>query len=102
REDSITSEDATTFSYALNENLTQLMQFCSTLKNEINKKQLEHTDYHSNVSSPILDNNSIISTSTQTENLLLNNYHCFGDLSSSNIDSSLITDTKFSTYIQSH
>ncbi|CAF0998003.1 unnamed protein product [Adineta steineri] len=102
REDSITSEDARTFSYALNENLTQLMQFCSTLKNEINKKQLEHTDYHSNASSQILDNNSIISTSTQAENLLLNNYHCFGDLSSSNIDSSLITDTKFSTYIQSH
>ncbi|CAF4960341.1 unnamed protein product, partial [Rotaria sp. Silwood1] len=37
--------------------------------------------------------------STQDENLSINNFRCFGDLSLINSDSSLLTNTKFSSYI---
>jgi len=45
---------------------------------------------------------SIPTISTSDENLLVNDFHCFGDLSLSNSDSPLLTNTKFSSYILSH
>ncbi|CAF4055916.1 unnamed protein product [Rotaria sp. Silwood2] len=91
-----------TFAYALKHNLSQLIQFCSSLPHQINKKPFVYKHYHRHVSSQIFHNNSIISTptiSTQDENLSINNFHCFGDLFSFNNDLSLLTNTKFSSYI---
>jgi hypothetical protein len=39
-------------------------------------------------------------SSIQNENLLINYFHCFGDLSFTNSDTIFLTNTKFSSYIQ--
>ncbi|CAF1044259.1 unnamed protein product [Rotaria sp. Silwood1] len=91
-----------TFAYALQHNLSQLIQFCSSLSPEIHKKPFVYKHYHRHISSEIFNNSSVMSTptiSTQDENLSINNFRCFGDLSLINSDSSLLTNTKFSSYI---
>ncbi|CAF2864014.1 unnamed protein product [Rotaria sp. Silwood2] len=49
-----------TFAYALKHNLSQLIQFCSSLPHQINKKPFVYKHYHRHVSSQIFHNNSII------------------------------------------
>lgn len=60
-ESSITSkpDDNDTFSYALKENLTELIQFCSSLKHKTNKRQLGFKKYYRHIPSQILHNNSM-------------------------------------------
>jgi len=48
------------FAYALKTNLSQLIQFCSSLQDKINKRDLVYKHYQRHISSQMLDNNSII------------------------------------------
>jgi hypothetical protein len=56
------SPDATdSFVYALKTNLSQLIQFCSSLQKKINKRHLVYKQhYQRHISSKILNNKSII------------------------------------------
>ncbi|CAF0875300.1 unnamed protein product [Rotaria sordida] len=94
-----------TFAYALKHNLSQLIQFCSSLSHQTDKKSSVYKHYRRHISSQILHNSSITSTPiilTQDKNLSINNFQCFGDLFLSNSNSSLLTNTKFSSYILYH
>ena len=59
-EDRMTSiaDGVTTFSRALQENLTQLIQFCASVHDTMNKKQLEYTNHQPRSASDSLHNNS--------------------------------------------
>jgi len=53
-------DEIDTFTYALKTNLSQLIQFCSSLQHKINKRHLVYKHYQRHISSQMLDNNSIV------------------------------------------
>ncbi|UJR26850.1 hypothetical protein I4U23_008162 [Adineta vaga] len=99
-EDSYASkpDDTDIFSYVLKKNLTELIQFCTS-------KQSESITYHENNGSQMISNHSMISASiisTQGNNLIQTNFHCFGNLTYLSLtDSFSETNSKFSPYIHS-
>ncbi|CAF3335974.1 unnamed protein product [Rotaria socialis] len=97
-------DEIDTFAYALNHNLSQLIQFCASIQHEINRKTSVYKHYYRHIAPQILQNSSIVSStsriSTQDENLSINNFHCFGDLFLYESEPSLLTNSKFSSYIR--
>ncbi len=55
-----TADGPDTFVYALKTNLSQLIQFCSSLQHKINRRHIISKHYQRHTSSQMFENNSII------------------------------------------